>query len=358
MHIYWFAHYNLNCPSTRYRGKYPLDYLHSEYGIKSNFVYPERSFKGICRFLCVFLKALFLQKTDSIIVIQKVCSNGFYANMLKLLVLLRPQKSLYDLDDAEYLRQETQSLHFFLKNCKQITVGSRALKKYCLKFNKNVLLLTSPICPHSFHKKNKNKKLHIGWVGDFGNGKPVSKAFSHKKSLQSLLFPELLEIDFPIKLTLFGVKIKADIPKIKAFFKDAPNIEVEIPTDLNWEEDRWLYSEIAKFDIGVSPLVKHPFNEAKSAFKAKQYLSVGVPCIASDVGENHEFILHEKNGFLCKQKGDFSKYIHKIADMDRFQYLKLSHSALNQRNEYSIENYSKNLLEYSTSSSIQVQKTN
>ena len=41
-------------------------------------------------------------------------------------------------------------------------------------------------------------------------------------------------------------------------------------------------------------MLNHPFNQAKSAFKAKQYLSCGIPVIASDVGENRKFVLNNK----------------------------------------------------------------
>ena len=41
-HIYWFAPYNLNYPSTRYRGVLPLKYL-SENNVTNDFVFPERS---------------------------------------------------------------------------------------------------------------------------------------------------------------------------------------------------------------------------------------------------------------------------------------------------------------------------
>ena len=56
----------------------------------------------------------------------------------------------------------------------------------------------------------------------------------------------------------------------KIIFEGKINFELVIPKDLKWEVDDWLYNDISKFDIGVSPMVKHPFNEAKSAFKAKE----------------------------------------------------------------------------------------
>ena len=344
-HIYWFAPYNLTCPSTRYRGKIPLDYLKKEIGITYDFVFPNWSVYSVIRFLSLVFKIIFFCKKTDLIVIQKVCSNRVYANLLKLIVMVRKGKVLYDLDDAEYLRQPTKTLHFFLKHCTYIQVGSEALKAYCLSFNQNVKIATSPVYQHCFRKTKRNDKLHIGWVGDVGNGKLISRAFSHKHSLTSILFPIIKQLPFPVKLSIIGIKEVTDIPEFKAYFADVPQVELNLPADMNWETDAWLYDEIKAFDIGVAPLVKHPFNEAKSAFKSKQYLSCGVPTIASDVGENRNFIFDGENGFLAKTSSDFAKGILEIANMDDRTYSKYVVNAQKGFPSFSIATYCKRLLD-------------
>ncbi len=342
--IYWFAPYNLNCPSTRYRGKYPLEHLFQHYGIRSEFVFPDRSIMGMLLFTRIYLSALLFRKPNSLIVIQKVCSNRLYANALKILIRLQPKSTQYDLDDAEYLRQDKKTLVFFLKNCQSITVGSQALKNYCLQFNTNVSILTSPVKDHKVLKSKRNNVVHVGWVGDLGNGDGISKEFSHKTSMFSILFPHLRKVKIPMKLTLIGVKNEADIPEIIKYFEKSPNISLEIDKNMNWQEDDWLYPKIATFDIGVSPMTDHPFNQCKSAFKTKQYLSVGVPVLASDVGENKKFAFDNKNGFLCKTGIDFLNAINRIANMDDIEYFKMSKNALSLKRNYSIDNYCRLLL--------------
>ena len=232
-------------------------------------------------------------------VMQKVISNRFYANALKLLVLLRRKRTHYDLEDAEHLREDPTTLHFFLRKCHTVSVGSQALMEYCSTFNPRVFVTTSPVVEHRERKTERNEKLTVGWVGDFGNGKAITRSFSHKTSMYTLLFPELRKLKRPIKLMIIGVKVESDIDEIQAYFADCPHIELEIPRNLNWKQDLWVYKEIAKFDIGVAPMVDHPFTRSKSAFKSKQYFSVGIPTLASDVGENRNFVQHNENGFLC-----------------------------------------------------------
>ncbi|WMX13483.1 hypothetical protein [Aureispira sp. CCB-E] len=338
-HVYWFAPYNLTCPSTRYRGKMPLEYAQEKHNITFDFVTPSRSLKGLYAFAKIYFKILFFRKKNALIVIQKICSNRLYANALKLLVLLKNKQTLYDLDDAEYLRQDTKSLHFFLQHCEKIQVGSLALKNYCLQFNPNVYIATSPVYRHTSKKVSKNKKIHIGWVGDVGDGNNISQNFSHKTSLFHILFPQILQIKHPLKLSIIGVKKASDVPQIVRFFEQSKNIELDIPLNLNWEDDAWLYPKICQFDIGLSPLVKHPFNIAKSAFKAKQYLSCGVLTIASNVGENSRYVKHGYNGFIADQPSDFVDFIHQVATMSQAEYRVYLENAFNSYENFSMHNY-------------------
>ncbi|MCI4667008.1 MAG: glycosyltransferase [Bacteroidia bacterium] len=343
-HFYWFAYYGLVGPSVRYRGKYPMDHLAESGRSTYDFYYPKKNFKSLLKFLELCLEIIFFPKPDSVIVIQKVFSNGFYANSLKILLALSGRPSLYDLDDAEYHRVDPVSIHHFIKNCDYVQVGSLALQQYCRHLNKQVYINTSPVINHDSRKDKRNYKLNIGWVGDFGNGKATSRPFSHKTSLYTEFFPCLNEIGFPVKLTLLGVKMPQDIPEIQAYFAGKPNIELEIPENLEWEDDGWVYDMLSDFDIGLSPMVDHPFTQAKSAFKAKQYLSCGVPVIASNVGENRNFVLHGINGFLAENGAEFKEYLELIARMDDDAYWRMSDACLENLSSFSLEHYSCQLL--------------
>ena len=134
-----------------------LIHFKEEYSISSDFIYPSRSLRGIIKFMYIYFSALLFRKKDSVVVIQKVCSNRLYANALKFLVLIQKKQTLYDIDDAEYLRTKTTTLHFFLKRCESISVGSSKLFDYCSSFNNNVYIQTSPVAIHSKRKVEKQK---------------------------------------------------------------------------------------------------------------------------------------------------------------------------------------------------------
>ena len=344
-HIYWFAHYNLSCPSVRYRGYYPLEYIRKHLGISYSFVYPQRNFKGFLKFLKIFMEVLFFRKKHSLIVIQKVHSQGFFSSLLKLLVWARPSDTLYDTDDADYIRYPTATLHYFLQHCAHVTVGSSPLATYAASFNARVEVLTTPVIEHTERKTKLSEKFTIGWVGDFGNNNPNAKGYAHRTAFYETLLPALLQLNFPVRLVLLGIKTSSDIPILKASVAQNPNIELFAPENLDWQQDDWVYPEITKFDIGVSPLTDHEFNRAKSAFRAKQYMSCGVPVIASGFGENLKFVKHNYNGLIATTPDDFYSAIVKFKNMPEVEYKQYCANALNAVSNFHIAEYARRLLE-------------
>lgn len=344
-HIYFFSSYNINGISSRYRGKYILNEFADNHNISSDFVYPGYQLNEILNFIITYIKVLFAYRKDSIVIYQKLHTNGVYTNLLKLLVSIRPKRTIYDTDDADYLRYYDKNIYYFMSKCQMCTVGSNALKDFVKNYNDNVLLLTSPIIRHKEIKENRNEILHIGWIGDYGLNKNYTLPFSHKVSLNGIIFPILKELKFIFKLTILGVKNIDDKLEIENYFKDNVNILLDIPEHINWQDELSIYKKICEFDIGISPMVHHEFNIAKSAFKAKQYLSCGVPVLASPVGENLTFIKNGVNGFICKNAIEFKHRIIQINEMSNREYDQLRKNTLINLQDFSITNYCNDLLQ-------------
>lgn len=63
-----------------------------------------------------------------------------------------------------------------------------------------------------------------------------------------------------------------------------------------------LEREVACFEgiaVGLMPLADSPWARGKCAFKALQYMALGIPAVVSPVGMNREVIAHGENGFLA-----------------------------------------------------------
>lgn len=64
--------------------------------------------------------------------------------------------------------------------------------------------------------------------------------------------------------------------------------------------------------IGFMPLRDTLYTRGKAGFKAVQYLSAGIPVLASNVGFNRQVIVNEVDGFLVSEKGTWIEAIFRL----------------------------------------------
>ncbi len=335
-HIYWFSYFDDSEPSVRYRAKYPLDELGKIYDVGHTIIYPGYHPVKIFRFIKAFSSILFFRKKNSLVVLQKIHTNRVYANALKLLLLF-VSNTVYDIDDAEYLRRPANTIRHFMSNVSLCTVGSEGLKAYAAQLNKNTLLLTSPVIDHKMVKTKREDVFTVGWIGYYG---------AHKESLSQLLFPAVKDVDFELRLVLLGVNRQTDREEVKQHFADKTNIIVEMPSIADWENEQSVYEVVKRFDVGVAPLIDNEFNRSKSAFKMKQYLSCGVPVIASPTGENTRFLKEGENGYFCRSVAEYKEKLGLLKMMNNDVYGKMSKNAAASHKEFSVREYCASFMGY------------
>jgi glycosyltransferase involved in cell wall biosynthesis len=329
--IYWFAYHDLFASSVRYRAKYPLDFAREKLGIKSYLVVPGYSPARMLKFLKAYFSALLFRKPGSLIVIQRVQSDFIYATLLKLLVLIRKKNSIYDLDDADYLQNKPDTIIDFARRCESIAAGSRAIAAYLGKFNQRIFHVSSAISDLNIVKKKRNPVLTVGWIGAYG--------FGHKDSLLQFVFPALKELPFSFRLILLGVREETDIQSIKSYFQLCKNIELEIPVDLDWNNETELQNRIVTFDVGIATLLDHPLQIAKSGIKAKQYMNNGVPVLSSNLPENNKVVVNGMNGYLCDSPEDFRLRLTEFHEMKEEEYMRFSDNARNSIGNFNYIKY-------------------
>jgi len=334
-YIYWFAYYNFDSPSVRYRAKYPLEYIKKNHYVGYSLVIPSYRPSYIFLFIRAYFSALLFRRKNSMIVIQRVNSHFVYSTLLKVLVFIRRKNTFYDLDDADYLEHPPSTIFYFVKKCSAVIVGSVELKNYLLSRNNLIYINTSPVPDAFVYKVNKSKIFTIGWIGTFGGGL--------RESLVKDFFPAVSELSFPCRFVILGVRNETDKLFILNYFSHHKNIELEIPLEINWKNELNIQHRIAEFDVGIATILDTELHRSKSAFKLKQYMNNGVPVLSSDLPENNRFIQRGFNGFLCRSQEEFKKYLNELNEMPSGKYSQLSVHARQSVKEFDLEYYAKNL---------------
>lgn len=295
MKVVFFPLGDQNLPSSRYR-VYLMAKELEKHDIETKIYPPPTSllpkigYVGVLVEMLKRIKELMQLKSTDIIYAQKLV----YLNLTSVLLIICKRifgrKLIFDLDDAMFasrFKSRRNITNYMLKIGDAVIVSSRYLEEHAKKYNKSVFYVPTPITmPQSITKIN-NQKFTIGWVG-IGS--------VHERNLEILVEPlKMLGKKYNLKLVLLGA---AGSKRIKNMFSGIDGVELEMPA-VNWLDQSQVEQEISKFDIGVMPLLENEVTLAKTAFKCKQYMSLGVPSVSSPVGEVNYLVKDGINGFLA-----------------------------------------------------------
>ncbi len=334
--IFWFSYYSDSEPSVRYRALLPLRYLEQNESLKSYNYFPKRDLKGLLELVSIFCKCFISSPKNSIIVIQKVYSRGFYFYCLKVLIKLNKRhKLIYDIDDADYIKRNPSSINYFMEKADKIICGSESIKNHASKINPNTIIIgTATTETNNIKQKKSTKSIRLVWIGFIQ---------AHFFSLKNLIIPALKSIEKPIEIGFIGINKTRDQELIKELFYDLKHVTLYIHEIDNWNDYELINKLIFNYDYGLAPLLNTEYNRAKSAFRLKQLLSNSLPVVGNITGEQGK-ILNNENGYACETINDFINAFNQIKNESEENYLKKSIIAKKMAGEFSLKIYSEKLL--------------
>jgi L-malate glycosyltransferase len=255
-------------------------------------------------------------------------------------------KVIFDLDDslflynANFLGINLRSGSFFLesiiKKADLVTVNGHYLYDYAHSLNRNTVIIHDPIDTELFHpqrNKLRKRKLTLGWEG-------VPK--NHYDNLAILIEPlAKLSQEYNLKFKL--VSSLGD-HRIKQMFKP-----LEKAMEIDYGQKQWLpISRFAKslsdFDILLSPLQKTLWCEGKSALRVGIGMALGIPVVASPVGEQKYLVKQGATGFLAANETDWYTYLKKLLDNAKMRKEMGERGREVVKRELSLDSVSKKLL--------------
>lgn len=248
-------------------------------------------------------------KSCDILVLHR--QGNLFAYLILSLNKLLGKKTVCDFDDAMFVHEASGHIalhklwyHYLpsiIKKCDMVTVGSHFLVEYARSLNNDVHLIPTPVDTAIFHPISRvpynKKEIIIGWMG---------LANFHVENLRLLVEP-LAELSgrHAIRLKLVSA---LGVEEVKRMFQGIKTLGVDYGLDhlVGLREVPELMSD---FDISVAPIRSDTFSEGKCAMKVLESMAMGIPVVASAVGENNYIITDGVNGYLA---GNSQEWIRKL----------------------------------------------
>ncbi|MEI6677855.1 MAG: glycosyltransferase family 4 protein [Mariniphaga sp.] len=240
-----------------------------------------------------FLKmvlAILLGKWD-VAFIQRILISK---NLLKILNI-RSVPIIFDFDDAIYInpvrpekRAKTANM---IRSASSVIVSTEYLKEFCLSCGRDPEIIPSPVETERIKPihKSPDQVLTIGWIGS-----PWTSGFLDliEKPLHRLAQ----------KYSFRFLTVGAD-----------PQYRI---AGINHIAKPWIFKDenenIGQMDIGIMPLPDNDWTRMKGGYKILQYMSAGIPCVASPVGINQSIVKPGQNGYLASTEEEWYERLEKL----------------------------------------------
>jgi glycosyltransferase involved in cell wall biosynthesis len=207
----------------------------------------------------------------------------------------RNVRIIYDFDDAIYINPQKPANRdkaaTIIKFADQVIVSTEFLKDFCVDNHKNPAIIPTPVETDRIKPsiKSLDHITTIGWIGSVWTTGFLAIVENPLKRLAKT---------YSFRFLTVGAKPDYHIEGINHISK---------PWSFNEENER-----IAEMDIGIMPLPDTDFARSKGGYKLIQYMSGGIPCIASPVGINSSMIRPGINGYLASSEDEWFEQLEKL----------------------------------------------
>lgn len=244
-----------------------------------------------------------LKKYDIVYIHLWVTPFGF--PIYEKLVRFLSKKIIYDIDDMIFLGHSSEANRLLenlkgknkmitlMKDANHIITCTPTLDNFVRQYNLNTTDISSTIDTEKYKPKvhKTSEKTVLGWSGSHSTSKYVK--------LLEPIFLELIEKNYNFEVMVIGdenFKFNSDSIPLKSI---SWNLETEV-------------LDLKKIDIGLYPLPNEKWVLGKSGLKALQYMSLGIPTVATKIGANTRIIKHQINGYLVNENAQWINCIEKL----------------------------------------------
>jgi hypothetical protein len=223
---------------------------------------------------------------------------GLHARVVLLVAwrYISGQRMIFDFDDAIFV-QTPWSTRTMCQHADAITTSNEYLADYARHYNQMVYVVPNAIDLSLYRRQAvpRERIPVIGWIGTKSN------------------LPYLRILDEPLTLLMGSRDFIFRIVTDPAAQSKVP-LSHSLPIDIR----AWTYpdfvSNLSTFDIGVCPMPEDPWTKGKSGYKVLEYMALGIPTVASNVGEMSAIIENEVDGYLASSAEEWFKRLLLLLD--------------------------------------------
>lgn len=232
----------------------------------------------------------------------------FFAPLVEKMFLRRSPRVVFSFDDAVYVGHDLKAhrypflyrfkyssgIHEIIANSTGVIAGSSILADYARQYNDRVETIPTVVDTDLYRYRSPADEqpgpLTIGWHGS-----------NSTSPYLSLVFPALERL----------ARRHGDMLRFR-FYGDTrlkpplPNCEI-LPFRLQTE-----LSDLRSISIGLMPLTDTPWTRAKCAFKAIQYMALGIPTVVSPLGMAAQLVQDGKNGLYAHTDEDWYRALNQL----------------------------------------------
>ena len=225
------------------------------------------------------------------------------------------KRIIYDFDDAIWLANTSEAnkiaagvkWHHKVDSicrwaCKN-SCGNAYLAAYARQFNPVAIINPTTIDTMHLHNQVRDQaapgRLVIGWTGTHSTLKYLDQVVPVLARLEA----EGLAFEF------------------RVISNKPPALPLRSLVFLPWRKETEI-ADLLGLHVGLMPLEDDPWAQGKCAFKALQYMALGIPALVSPVGMNAEVVQHGQNGFVCATPAEWEASLRQLlADAALRQHL-------------------------------------
>lgn len=222
-----------------------------------------------------------------------------------LIAKILRKRIIYDFDDAIWLANTSEANriaaglkwhHKVASICcwaYKNSCGNAYLATYARQFNTHSMVNPTTIDTEHLHNQVRDQgapgRLVIGWTGTHSTLKYIDQIVPVLAQLEA----EGLDFEF------------------RVISNQPPALPLRSLVFVPWRKATEI-TDLLAFHVGLMPLEDDLWAQGKCAFKALQYMALGIPALVSPVGMNTEVVQSDHNGYVCATAADWEKRIRQL----------------------------------------------